>query len=213
MPNISAEIAILPISRISSIVSPAVSRSPRIASEEIINGLFGYGSFSPEDVKMTSGALMFFGYGIIAFALVKILSNFFFARDNTEIPFYISSFTVFLNIVISLSFFDEIGFLIIPIATSLSTWVGVLIFLYFLKKRNYLNLNSKLFYNTVKIIISSAIMALVLIITIEKYSNYLDYSYTYKSIYLLIIVGFVGIVYLLSCYLLGLLKIKNYKTN
>ena len=155
---------------------------------------------------------MFFGYGIIAFALVKILSNFFFARDNTEIPFYISSFTVFLNIVISLSFFDEIGFLIIPIATSLSTWVGVLIFLYFLK-RNYLNLNSKLFYNTVKIIISSAIMALVLIITIEKYSNYLDYSYTYKSIYLLIIVGFVGIVYLLSCYLLGLLKIKNYKTN
>ena len=83
----------------------------------------------------------------------------------------------------------------------------------FLKKRNYLNLNSKLFYNTVKIIISSAIMALVLIITIEKYSNYLDYSYTYKSIYLLIIVGFVGIVYLLSCYLLGLLKIKNYKTN
>ena len=31
--------------------------------------------------------------------------------------------------------------------------------------------------------------------------------------YLLIIVGFAGIVYLISCYLLGLLKIKNYKTN
>ena len=30
---------------------------------------------------------------------------------------------------------------------------------------------------------------------------------------LLIIVGFVGTVYLLSCYLFGLLKIKNYKTN
>ena len=199
--------------QLSLLLSIPASLGLIIASEEIINGLFGYGSFSSEDVKMTSGALMFFGYGIIAFALVKILSNFFFARDNTEIPFYISSFTVFLNIVVSLSFFDEIGFLIIPIATSLSTWVGVLIFLYFLKKRNYLNLNSKLFYNTIKIIISSAIMALVLIITIEKYSNYLDYSYTYKSIYLLIIVGFVGIVYLLSCYLLGLLKIKNYKTN
>ena len=47
----------------------------------------------------------------------------------------------------------------------------------------------------------------------KKYSGYLDYSYSYKSVYLLIIVGFVGIVYLLSCYLLGLLKIKNYKTN
>ena len=48
-----------------------------IASEEIVNGLFGYGSFTSNDVKMTSEALMFFGYGIIAFALVKILSNFF----------------------------------------------------------------------------------------------------------------------------------------
>ena len=68
-------------------------------------------------------------------------------------------------------------------------------------------------YNTFKIIVSSAIMSFVLMFAIEKYSSYLDYSYTYKSIYLLIIVGFVGIVYLLSCYLLGLLKIKNYKTN
>ena len=48
-----------------------------IASKEIVNGLFGYGSFTIEDVEMTSKALMFFGYGVIAFALVKILANFF----------------------------------------------------------------------------------------------------------------------------------------
>ena len=56
-------------------------------------------------------------------------------------------------------------------------------------------------------------MTFVLIFALEKYSIYLDYLYIYKSIYLLIIVGFVGIVYLLLCYLLGLFKIKNYKTN
>ena len=43
-----------------------------IASYEIVNGLFGYGSFSDEDVKNTSKALTFFGYGVVAFALVKI---------------------------------------------------------------------------------------------------------------------------------------------
>ena len=69
-----------------------------IASEEIINSLFGYGSFSTTDVDKTSSALIFFGYGIIAFALVKILANFFFAQNNTKTPFYISSFIVFLNI-------------------------------------------------------------------------------------------------------------------
>ena len=184
-----------------------------IASKEIVNGLFGYGSFTPNDVEMTSQALMFFGYGVIAFALIKILSNFFFARDNTKTPFYISSFIVFLNVVISLTFFKNIGFIIIPIATSISSWIGVLIFLYLLKKNNVLLLQKKLFFNTFKIVISSVIMSIVLVIALEKYSYYLDYTYAYKSIYLLIIVGFAGIIYLLSCYLLGLLKAKNYKTN
>ena len=61
-----------------------------LASEEIVSALFGYGSFTTDDVKMTATALKFFGYGVPAFALIKILSNFFFARDNTKTPFYIS---------------------------------------------------------------------------------------------------------------------------
>ena len=184
-----------------------------IASEEIINGLFGYGSFSMDDVELTSNALMFFGFGIIAFALVKILSNFFFARDNTKTPFYISSLIVFLNVIISLSLFNKVGFLIIPIATSISTWIGVLIFLYYLQKRRYLLLQNKIFKNILKIIVSSIIMAVILMLLLDKFSSYLDYAYSYKSIYLLIIVGFVGIVYLISCNVLGLFKIKNYKIN
>ncbi len=184
-----------------------------IASNEIVNALFGYGSFSIKDVKMTSDALGFFGYGVIAFALVKILSNFFFARDNTKTPFYISSFIVFFNVLISVSFFNKIGFLIIPIATTLSTWAGVIIYLYFLNKRKSLLLQRTLFKNIVKIIISSILMCFVLVLMLRGYADFLRYDYIYKSIYLLVIVGFASIVYLLSCYLLGLLKIKNYKTN
>ena len=77
---------------------------------------------------------------------------------------------MFLNVIISLSFFKNIGFIIIPIATSISSWIGVLIFLYFLKKNNILLLQKKLFLNTFKIIISSIIMSIVLVIALEKYS-------------------------------------------
>ena len=184
-----------------------------LASREIVSGLFGYGSFSLLDVQITAKALMYFGYGVIAFALIKVLANFFFARDNTKIPFYISTFIVFLNLIISLSFFKTVGFIIIPIATSISTWTGVIIYLYLLNKYDFLFLQSKLFNSIVKIIISSLVMSLVLILLLEKFSNYLDYNYIYKSVYLLFIVGFAGFIYLISCYLLGLLKIKNYKTN
>tara|TARA_Y100000591_G_scaffold149622_1_gene128537 strand:+ start:6568 stop:8094 length:1527 start_codon:yes stop_codon:yes gene_type:complete len=184
-----------------------------LASNQIINGLFGYGSFSLEDVEMTSKALSFFGYGIVAFALIKILANFFFARDNTKIPFYISSFVVFLNVLISIVFFEKIGFLIIPIATTISTWLGVMVYIYCLKKNEYLFLQKKLLSNTIKIIISSIFMSVILVYSLKYYATFLKYDYIYKSVYLLFIVGFVGIIYLLSCYLLGLLKLKNFRTN
>jgi len=184
-----------------------------LASEEIVNALFGYGSFSPEDVKLTSVALKYFGYGVPAFALIKILSNFFFARDNTKTPFYISMGIVIVNISISVSLFSNFGFIIIPIATSISTWLGVLIYIYLLNKKKSLLLNIELMPNFFKILTSSIIMSLILILALKHYASYLDYFYNYKAIYLISIVGFTGSIYLLSCYLLGILKIKKYKTN
>jgi putative peptidoglycan lipid II flippase len=162
---------------------------------------------------MTAAALKFFGYGIPAFALIKILSNFFFARDNTKIPFYISAFIVLLNIFISVSFFNKIGFVIIPIATSISTWVGVFIYIYLLNNKKILLLKKQLMINFIKILISTIIMLFILLFSLSKFANYLDYSYDYKAVYLISIVSFVGMFYLLSCYLLGILKLKNYKTN
>ena len=78
-----------------------------IASKQIVNCLFGYGSFDSVDVIYTSLALTFFSIGVPAFALIKVLSNFYFARDNTKTPFYISFLTMLINIVISISLFKK----------------------------------------------------------------------------------------------------------
>ena len=184
-----------------------------LASNQIVNALFGYGSFLIKDVEMTATALKFFGYGVPAFALIKILSNFFFARDNTKTPFFISVFIVILNILISVSLFSKIGFIIIPIATSISTWVGVIIYLYLLNLKKSLLLKRQLIINFIKILTSTIIMSLILLFALENFAHYLEYSYDYKAVYLMLIVSFVGILYLISCYLLGVLKLKNYKTN
>ena len=79
-----------------------------IGSNEIVNALFGYGSFTVKDIEQTSLALKYFGYGIPAFAILKIFANFFFARDNTITPFKISSIVVIINIVISVLFFKKL---------------------------------------------------------------------------------------------------------
>ena len=120
---------------------------------------------------------------------------------------------VVINILISVSFFNKIGFIIIPIATSISTWVGVFIYVYLLHINKILLLKNQLMRNLLKILISTIVMSLLLLFFLDKFANYLDYSYKYKAVYLISIVSFVGMFYLLSCYLLGILKLKNYKTN
>ena len=211
------------ISKISNIQSKSIELSLLLsipaslglilASDEIVSALFGYGSFSLEDIDKTASALKYFGYGIPAFALVKILSNFFFARNNTKIPFYISCFIVLVNIVVSLTFFSEVGFIIIPIATSLSTWVGVLTYVFLLNMNNYLLLKKYLTQSILKIIFSTILMSFLLVFTLDHYSSYLEYAFKYKFVYLVIIVCFVTSVYLISCYLTGVLKKNNFKTG
>ena len=70
-----------------------------------------------------------------------------------------------------------------------------------------------LFKNIFKIILSAVFMSLILYFGLNYFKEDLEYTNEFKSIYLLFIVGFVATIYLISCYLLGVLKIKNYKTN
>ncbi len=197
---------------LSLILSVPASFGLILASEQIVNALFGYGSFTDENIQKTALALKYFAYGVPAFALIKILSNLYFARDNTKTPFHISILIVTINIIISLSFFSKVGFIIIPIATSVSTWLGVFIYVYLLQKIKWLLIQQYLMKNFIMIIFNSVIMALILIFSLDYFGNYLEYTYKFKSFYLLLIVGFVAVIYLILCYLSGLLKLKNFKT-
>src|SRR5210317_2488966 len=93
-----------------------------VGAEEIISCLFGYGSFDQESIYNTSKALVIFGFGLPAFSLLKLYSNFYFARGDTNFPFKLSVLTVVLNILISLYFFKEYGFLSIAAGTTVSCW-------------------------------------------------------------------------------------------
>jgi len=184
-----------------------------IASQQIISALFGYGSFLETDVILTAKALKYFGFGVPAFALIKILSNFFFARDNTKIPFYISVFSVSLNVLISIVYFKELGFIIIPIATSIATWCAVIIYLILLVKLEYFNTSYIFYINFLKTVISAVIMSLALYFLINFFEDKLIYTNYYKSFYLIMIIVLAATIYLLSARLLGIFKSKNFKID
>ena len=113
-----------------------------IGSNEIVSALFGYGSFDEVSVKNSAKALYFFSLGLPAFALIKVFSSFFFANHDTKTPFYISLISVILNIIISLYYFREIGFIIIPIATSISSWFNSIVLFICLSNKKLFSFNT-----------------------------------------------------------------------
>jgi len=180
-----------------------------LGSEQIISALFGYGSFDETAVLNSSLALYYFALGLPAFALIKVFSSFFFANHNTRTPFHISLISVFLNILISVYYFNEFGFIIIPIATTISSWFNGILLFVFLKNKNLFSFNKIFFTKFIKIFIASILMGFIFQFLLNFFQNELAFEQKAKSFYL-ILSALLGLAsYLLICYFIKAFKISD----
>jgi len=184
-----------------------------IASEEIISSLFGYGSFNELSVINSAKALFYFAIGLPAFSLIKIFSAFFFARHNTKIPFYISLTSVLLNVFISVVFFKEVGFIIIPIATTISSWFNAILLFIFLKIKDLFSFNLVFLDRFIKILLASVLMGIFFKYVIHFFNDKLLYEASFKAIYLIGAVILALIFYLLIAILIKAFKRSDINLN
>jgi len=182
-----------------------------IASEEITSSLFGYGSFDIQSVKNSANALFYFALGLPAFAFIKVFSSFIFARQNTKVPFYFSVISVIINIIISLYFFNQIGFIIIPIATSVSSWINSILLLIYLTNKNFFTFRIEIIFSFLKIIFTSIIASLFFYYLLNLSQKYLMYDSSYKLITIVSLVIFTLIVYFLLSIITKAFKISDIK--
>ena len=182
-----------------------------IASEEITSSLFGYGSFDILSVKNSADALFYFALGLPAFAFIKVFSSFIFARQNTKIPFYFSLISVISNIIISLYFFNKIGFIIIPIATSISSWLNSLLLLIYLINKKYFSFKIEMFISFLRIVFVSSVASLLFYYLTNLTQEFLVYNSAYKLITILILVFITLIVYILISIITNAFKISDIK--
>ena len=180
-----------------------------IASEEITSSLFGYGSFDILSVKNSSKALFFFAFGVPAFAFIKIFSAFLFARQDTKTPFYFSVISVLLNIIISVTFFGKIGFIIIPIATSISSWINVILLFLFLNSKNYFVLNNTMIFSSLKTLCASSVSIYSFYLILNEFSNLFAYNSDYKFLYMIFAVLLAIIIYLVTSILTKAFKLSD----
>ena len=182
-----------------------------IASEEITSALFGYGSFDDLSVKNSANALFYFALGLPAFSFIKIFSSFLFARHNTKIPFYFSVLSVITNIIISVYFFNKIGFIIIPIATTISSWFNVIMLLMYLTNKKYYLINLKFIKSFLKIVFSTVLTSYIFYNLIKFFSENLTYNSEYKLITIILLVIVTFFIYILISILTKAFKTSDIK--
>ncbi len=182
-----------------------------IGSEQIISALFGYGSFDEDSVLNSGKALYYFALGLPAFSLIKVFSTFFFSNHDTKTPFNISLVSVVINIVISIYYFNEIGFIIIPIATTISSWFNALLLFIYLKSRNLFAFNKIFIARFIKITFASLFMGIFFNFLLTFFQNELLFNYSIKSFYLILSVVLGLLFYLFFSYWIKAFKMSDIK--
>ena len=178
-------------------LSLPASMALMVGSKDITSALFGYGAFDNLSVTNSAEALYFFAMGLPAFAIIKVFSTFLFARNDTKTPFYFSLISVLINISISLLFFDDVGFIIIPIATSISSWINALLLFLKLYTYNYFKIIDIFCISNFKILMVSILSTFIFYILTNLFNDYLIYESELKLATIILLVVITIFIYIL----------------
>ena len=181
---------------LSLFLSVPASMALLVGSEQITSALFGYGAFDNNSVQNSANALFYFALGLPAFAIIKIFSTFLFARNNTKSPFYYSLISVLINITISIIFFKQIGFIIIPIATTISSWINAILLFKKLSENNFFKLRNILNFSNFKILIVSSFSIYVFYLLLNTFEKHLSYDNEFKLFTIILLVLITILIYI-----------------
>ena len=179
-------------------------------SELFVRVLFERGEFTSLETIQTSHALVAYSVGIPAFIMLKSCQPAFFAEGNTKTPLYIGIILLVLNIFLSIIFmyyWDHAG---IALATSVASWIGVVIYILLLIKAgkilNSINNQSNKYisYNVLFIYSFKILMASLFMIGSMKLLLYLSSIYQMNDILTLSFLVISGLlIYVLTTFVLG----------
>ncbi len=101
----------------------------------IISLLFYRGEFDHVSVVFTSQALLFFSLGLPAVSAVRVMANAFYAQKDTATPVFLGSFSVVVNILLSLALMGPMGHNGLALAVSIAAFVNFLSLLVVFRRR------------------------------------------------------------------------------
>lgn len=171
----------------------------------IVSVLFEGGKFGADESLAVAYAIMAFAIGLPAFVMTKIFSTIFFAEGDTKTPVRVAVICMALNIILNLVFiklFPMIGIMPhvgLATATSLASWVNIIILFYILYNKKKIYLDRKFIDSFKGILTATGILVLLLLFS----NNFLQLN---NVITLAAIICLSGITYIAVAYKLKAIR-------
>ncbi|MEW6040307.1 MAG: murein biosynthesis integral membrane protein MurJ, partial [Elusimicrobiota bacterium] len=128
-------------------------------AEPIVRVLFERGSFDKTATAFTSSALIFYCWGLVAFSTTKIIAAAFYSMKNTKIPVRTAVISMLVNVILNVILMKPMGVGGLALATTISSWLNTTILLVSLRNKIGLLGIRKIINSSIKILISTGVMA------------------------------------------------------
>ncbi|NJB68639.1 putative peptidoglycan lipid II flippase [Desulfobaculum xiamenense] len=104
-------------------------------SEPVVQLLFQRGAFEAEAVRATALALVAYGLGLPAFALVRPLVSAFYALEDTRMPVIAATLSVAVYVACGVAMMQGMGHVGLALATTVSSWFNTFFLMWALRRR------------------------------------------------------------------------------
>ncbi|TCL72202.1 murein biosynthesis integral membrane protein MurJ [Rhizobium sp. BK251] len=147
-----------------------------ILSSEIIRVLYERGAFHQENTVLVASILAIYGLGLPAFVLIKALQPGFYAREDTKTPMRYSAISVAANCALAFTLFPYMGAPGIAVAEAVAGWASTILLFTTLLRRGHLVWEWALARRAALLIVSSCVMAAVIIYLQHRWEPWLASS-------------------------------------
>jgi putative peptidoglycan lipid II flippase len=180
-----------------------------MAAEPIVSTLYQHGLFTYQDTLFTAQALIFYSFGLFAYASVRVIAPVFYSLGDTKTPVKVSVLAVAVNIVLNLAFMRPLSFRGLALATSLSAILNMFVLVHLLRRRVGPLDIAGLSASFLKILAGSAVMGAIVLAVQKAYPINLETSALLaKAIYLVVIFAVAAGSYLVVTAVLGVKELR-----
>ena len=142
-----------------------------VLAEPIVRIVFERGQFNSSATKLTSVALIFYSAGLLSYGIRMVFDKVFYAIGDTKTPMINGIIVVTMNIFLDLILMNIMGYSGLPLATSISGVIGVILLFKSLNKNMGYFYQDKIIKTMLKCMTSSVIMGI---------ATHFTYSYLHK---------------------------------